>query len=505
MRIGVLSVAFVAVFAVLGVASTIPAQDKKDPVITKMLPEVSRERIEADVRTLVGFGTRHTESSTDDPSRGIGAARKWIQAEFEKIAATSGGRMTVTLDSYTESPESRRITKAVEIVNIIATLKGTQLESVDRLYVVSGHYDSICSDPTDSKCDAPGANDDASGVAAVLEAARIMSRHEFDATIVFAAVAAEEQGLYGSKHLADGYRARGVNVAGMFTNDIVGNSLSQFGVRERKHLRVFSEGVAENETPRQTMMRLATGSENDSPARQLARYVADCCEAYFGDFRIELMFRRDRLMRGGDHTSFSRAGYPAVRFTEMNEDYRHQHQNVRKEGEVQYGDLPEFVDFDYLTNVTRVNIAALASLASAPARPKNARIVLDKLSPSTTIAWDRGAEPDVVGYEVVWRPTRSPVWTGADRVGDVDRVTLERSKDNYFFGVRAVEIRPVIAAWFPSRSRARTESFIGGGMCMGGEKTASVLTGIVPCSDNSEECSVDLHSRPECAIMDVTR
>ncbi len=410
-----------------------------DAKIAKMVSDVSRERLEADVRTLVGFGTRQTESATDHPTRGIGAARRWIQAEFEKIAAKSGGRMTVSLDSYTESPPTRRITKPVEIVNVIATLKGTQSESAERIYVVSGHYDSMCSDPTDSDCDAPGANDDASGVAAVLEAARVLSAHEFDATIVFAAVAAEEQGLYGSKHLANGYKSKGTDIAGMLTNDIVGNSVSELGMRDDKHVRVFSEGVPEIETPEEQRMRLATGSENDAPARQLARYVADCCRQYVEGFEVELMFRRDRLMRGGDHTSFSRAGFPAVRLTEMNEDYRHQHQNVRSEDGVPFGDRLEYVDFDYLANVTRTNAAALANLALAPARPANVQIVLDKLAPTTTIAWDKNVEPDVAGYELMWRKTSSPTWEGVESVGMANRVTTDRSKDNYFFGLRAVD------------------------------------------------------------------
>jgi hypothetical protein len=429
----------VVVFACIPANAEGPASAAIDPIIKKMMTEVSRDRIESDVRTLVGFGTRQTESATDHPTRGIGAARRWIKSEFEKIAASTGGRMTVALDTYTDAPPSRRITKPVEIVNVVATLKGTQPHSTDRIYVVSGHYDSICSDPTDSECDAPGANDDASGVAAVLEAARVLSAYPFDATIVFAAVAAEEQGLYGSKHLADGYKSSGANIAGMLTNDIVGSSLSQLGVRDDQHVRVFSEGVPEIETPEQTRMRLATGSENDASARQLARFVADCCNQYVDGFGVELMFRRDRLMRGGDHTSFSRAGFPAVRLTETNEDYRHQHQNVRTESGVQYGDLPEFVDFDYLSNVTRTNIAALASLANAPARPKDVQIVLDKLAPTTTIAWTRNVEPDVVGYEWVWRKTSAPMWEGTESVGNVNRVTVDRSKDNYFFGVRAVD------------------------------------------------------------------
>lgn len=450
---------FVTMFLAGLIPTTAGASDAKgdakmDADIQKMMTEVSQERIEADVLTLVGFGTRHTSSAADHPTRGIGAARKWIQAEFEKIAFATDGRMTVSLDAYTEAGGQRRISQPVEIVNVVATLKGSQEASMDRLYVVSGHYDSICSDPTDAECDAPGANDDASGVAAVLESARVMSKYAFDATVVFVAVAGEEQGLYGSKHLAEAYRARGANVAGMLTNDIVGNSLSQTGVRDSRHVRVFSEGVPEIETPQQKMVRLATGSENDAPARQLARFVAESCAQYVEGFDIELMFRRDRLMRGGDHTSFSRAGYPAVRLTEMNEDYRHQHQNVRTEDGVEYGDLPKFVDFDYLTNVTRTNIAALSSLARAPARPKNARIVLEKLSPMTTLAWTRGNEPDIAGYEIVWRSTSSPVWEGSKQVGDVVRIAIDRSKDNYFFGVRAVDSsghRSVVAFAQPSR------------------------------------------------------
>jgi len=410
-----------------------------DPEIEAMVSNVSAQRIEHDIRTLAGFGTRHTQSETESDTRGIGAARRWIKRQFEQIAERTDGRMTVQAVGKTLQPSARRITAPTEVINLVATLRGTQPKSADRVYVVSGHYDSICSDPTDFTCDAPGANDDASGTAAVIEMARVMSEHDFDATIVFMAVAGEEQGLHGSRHMAEWFRSRHAQIAGMITNDIIGNSVSQLGVRDDTRVRVFSEGVPEIETDAETKLRLAAGSENDSPARQLARYMHRACDQYVDDFDVMLIFRRDRLMRGGDHTSFSRAGYPAVRFTEPAEDYRHQHQNVRFEDGVQYGDLPEFVDFEYTARVTQVNVAALAELARAPAVPRNVRLMMDKLSPYTTLKWDRGDEPDLVGYEVLCRATTSPTWDYSIDVGDVTEFTTDVSKDNAFFAVRAVD------------------------------------------------------------------
>ena len=411
-----------------------------DPAIHEMVAEVDEANIRATVEKLVSFGTRHTLSETESDTRGIGAARRWIKAQFDEISAANGGRLQVEMQSYMQPPDNRRITREVEIVNVVATLPGENPGAAKRHFIVSGHYDSICSDPKDGECDAPGANDDASGVAAVLEIARIMSKRKFEATLVFAAVAGEEQGLFGSRHMAKEYKKAGVDVAAMLTNDIIGNTLGQNGVRDRRHVRVFSEGVpvtATSEADHQ--LRLQTGNENDSAARQLARYIDGSCARYVPNFDVVMIWRRDRFLRGGDHTAFSELGYPAVRFTEMNEDYRHQHQNIREEEGVQYGDLIQFVDFGYITQVARVNLATLAELALAPAPPKNLKVITAKLEPTTTLQWEPGEESDLAGYEIVWRETTEPQWTNEQFVGIQTGCVHPLSKDNYVFGVRSVD------------------------------------------------------------------
>ena len=351
------------------------AQPRKKPAagrnrtIANIVREIDARNIEASIRKLVSFGTRNTLSEQNDPKRGIGAARDWLYAEFLKAAEASQGRMTVEKQSY-EQPKAQRIPQPTIITNVVATLKGSQPESTDRIYVVSGHYDSMCNSPTDAKCDAPGANDDASGTAAVLEMARVMAKYEFDATIVFMAVAGEEQSLLGSTHFAEQAKQKNWNIDAMFTNDIVGNTLGGNGVRDRGTVRVFSEGVPSNETTAEATTRRSVGGENDSASRQLARFIKEIGEANVPQMKVMLIYRRDRYGRGGDHIPFLERGYPAVRFTEVNEEFRHQHQNVRVENGVQFGDLPEFVDFAYVANVARVNAASLAALALAPSRPK---------------------------------------------------------------------------------------------------------------------------------------
>jgi hypothetical protein len=326
------------------------------------------------------------------------------------------------------------------LTNIVATLKGTQPESAARVYVVSGHYDSMCGMATDSRCDAPGANDDASGTAAVLEMARVMAKYQFDATIVFMTVPGEEQGLLGATYFAEQAKKNGTAIDAMFTNDIIGNTLGGNGVRDRSTVRVFSEGVPSNETTQEANVRRGVGGENDSASRQLARFIKDACESYVSPFKVMMVYRRDRYLRGGDHIPFLERGFAAVRFTEVNEEYRHQHQNVREENGVKFGDLPEFVDFAYVADVARVNAASLAMLALAPVRPKNVVIVTSRLSNDTELKWDANAEPDVTGYEIVWRETTSPVWTNSVSVGKVTSYVLKgMSKDNYFLGVRAVD------------------------------------------------------------------
>jgi hypothetical protein len=298
----------------------------------------------------------------------------------------------------------------------------------------------MCNSPTDAKCDAPGANDDASGTAAVLEMARVMAKYEFDATIVFMAVAGEEQGLLGSTHFAEQAKQKNWNVDAMLDNDIVGNSLGGNGVRDRNHLRVFSEGVPSNETAAEATTRRSVGGENDSASRQLARFIKEIGDTFVPQFKVMMIYRRDRYGRGGDHIPFLERGYPAVRFTEVNEEFRHQHQNVRVENGVQFGDLPEFVDFAYVANVARVNAASLAALAWAPSRPKAVTIVAQRLSNDTELRWDANKEPDLAGYEIVWRETTDAVWTNSKPVGNVTSFTMKgMSKDNYFFGVRSID------------------------------------------------------------------
>ncbi|HJR08588.1 MAG TPA: M28 family metallopeptidase [Pyrinomonadaceae bacterium] len=417
---------------------------RRDADVARIVAEIDPRNIERTVRKLVSLGTRNTLSAQDNPARGIGAARDWLKSEFESIARGAGReRMTVELQSYTQEampPPRGRVPQPTVITNVVATLRGTQPASSARMYVVSGHYDSMCTRPIDATCDAPGANDDASGVAAVVEMARVMSRREFDATIVFMAVAGEEQGLLGSTHYAEQAKKNNLNIEAMFTNDIVGNSLGGNGVRDRNTVRVFSEGVPSNETPEEANVRRGTGGENDSTSRQLARFIKEVGATYMPSFNVETIYRRDRYLRGGDHIPFLERGFTAVRFTEPNEDYTHQHQNVRTENGIVYGDLPEFVDFGYIAQVARLNAASLATLARAPARPKGVGLLTSRLTNDTDLQWTANTEDDLAGYEVVWRETDSPVWTHAQMVGNVTTYTAKGiSKDNYFFGVRAVD------------------------------------------------------------------
>jgi Peptidase family M28 len=417
----------------------LPAAERANPKIKSMLAAVSERNIENSVRKLVSFGTRNSLSSQTDPKRGIGAARDWLFDEFEKISKKANGRMTVEKQTF-EQGTGPRVPTPTMMTNVVATLKGSQPASAGRMYVVSGHYDSMCSSPTDSNCDAPGANDDASGVAAVLEMARVMAPHEFDATIVFMAVPGEEQGLLGATYYAEQAKQKNLDIQAMFTNDIVGNTLGGNGVRDRRTIRVFSEGVPSNETQEQANVRRGVGGENDSRSRQLARFIKDVGARNMRGFNVMMVYRRDRYLRGGDHIPFLERGFPAIRFCEPNENYDHQHQNVRVEGGKQYGDLPEYVDFGYVAQVARLNAASLASLAEAPVAPKDAGIVTRRLTNDTDLQWAANTEPDLAGYEIVWRETSSPVWTNSRAVGKVISYTLKGlSKDNYFVGVRAID------------------------------------------------------------------
>ncbi len=347
--------------------------------------------------------------------------------------------MTVETQSFVQ-PAGPRIPTPTTITNVIATLHGSQAESAGRTYVVSGHLDSRVTDVLNGASDAPGADDDGSGVAAVLELARVMSTRHFDATIVFAVFSGEEQGTFGSVNYASRLKAAGVNVAGMFSNDIIGSPLGQNGIRDRRDLRVFAEGPSPQETPAQAATRRTMGGENDSPPRELARFVREAAQAAIPKMNVWIIYRRDRFLRGTDDGPFLDQGYPGLRLTEPNEDYRHEHQDVRVENGVQFGDLPQFVDYDYIANATRVNLAALAALANGPAAPSGVKVEASTLTVDTSLEWQPNTEPDLAGYEIVYRDTNMPYWQHTIPVGNVTGYTVKGiTKDNYLFGVRAVD------------------------------------------------------------------
>lgn len=410
-----------------------------DPEIGRIVGQIRANNIEHTVTTLVSFGTRNTLSLQDDPKRGIGAARDWLAAEFRKISQESGGRLKVELQSFVQ-PVAARVPRPTKLTNIVATLPGTDADAAQRLIVVSGHYDSICTSPIDAVNDAPGANDDASGSAAVMEMARVMSHYRFRATVVFMCVAGEEQGLLGSTYAAEQAKLQNLPIQAMLTNDIIGGTLGGNGVHDDRSVRLFSEGISSLETAAQARTRQSVGGEDDSSSRQLARFLKEIGERYVHGMRVTLVSRRDRYGRGGDHIPFTERGYPAVRFTEPNEDYHHQHQNVRTENGIAYGDLPQFVDYPYVANVARINAAGIAAMALAPAPPQGVGIVTSRLTTDTDLKWSAAADPEIVGYEIVWRATTEPTWTRARTVGKVSAYTVVGlSKDDYFFGVRAVD------------------------------------------------------------------
>jgi Peptidase family M28 len=409
---------------------------RPDATLRALLARVDERRVEATVRRLVAFGTRHTLSTQDDPVRGIGAARDWIFAEMQRSAAESGGRMTVRKQAFTQ-PAGGRIPTPTVITNVVATLRGST--SPDRVYVVTGHYDSRVTDVLNAVADAPGADDDASGVAVVLELVRVLAAHPSEATIVLAAVAGEEQGLFGSAFMAAQLKAAGTDVQAMFSNDIVGSSTDEKGNRNPFTVRLFSEGVPTSETANQANIRQNIGGENDGPSRQISRFVASVAANRETRMDVRLIWRRDRYLRGSDHISFLQQGYPALRFTEPAENFAHEHQDVRVENGVQFGDLVEFCDFGYIARVAKVNLATVWSLAQAPGTPKGVVIDTAVLTNESTLRWAANTEPDLAGYEVVWRETTAADWEHVIEVGNVTTVTIDLVKDNVMFGVRAVD------------------------------------------------------------------
>jgi hypothetical protein len=426
-------------------ATDLPAGGQKqqpDPELRDLLRQIDPERIKATILRLVQFGTRHTASSQTDPVRGIGAATNWVFEQMQAAAAPSGGRMTVQQQTFVQ-PVSSEIPVPTTITNVIATLKGTA--SPERFYVITGHLDSRVTDVLNFTSDAPGADDDASGVAVVLELARLFATHQFPGTVVLATVAGEEQGLYGSAHMAAQMKAAGNDVQGMFSNDIVGASQAFDGTRpDPFSVRLFVEGVPTDVTAAEISILQATGGENDGVTHQLARFVTSVAPASVTGMNIRVIWRRDRYLRGSDHLSFQAEGWPAARITEPRENFNHEHRDVEVIDGVDFGDRLEFVDFRYTARVAKVNAAALWALATNPATPKNVQI---HVAPpvgfaginDTVLTWDANPETDLSGYEVVTRETSAADWTQAIHVGNVTSVTLDIAKDNLQFGVRAVD------------------------------------------------------------------
>lgn len=410
------------------------------------LAEVSADSLRAHIAGLVSFGTRHTLSSQTDPARGVGAAASWIEREFVRF----GGALRPEIELH-EVGASARIPNGATVLNVVARLPGTMPEAEGRVYYVVGHFDSRASGPMDTESDAPGANDDGSGTALVIELARALADHPLESTVVFLTTAGEEQGLTGAREHARKARESGIDIRAVLNNDIVGDPTGANGREARHEIRVHAEGLplqvftglGDDEARRRAVESLRTirnlSAENDSGSRQLARFVYDAGIAHNLPVKARVIFRPDRFLRGGDHTAFNEQGFAAVRFTETYENYDQQHQDVRVENGVQFGDLPEFVDYDYLSDVARLNLASLIHLANAPSSPANARVLTAGLAYSTTLRWSPSPEPDTAGYEVVWRETTAWNWENSLDVGNVSEATVNESKDLYLFGVRAYD------------------------------------------------------------------
>lgn len=410
-----------------------------DPRMYDIVNNVSVERIESDIRTLAGFGTRNTFSDTLSDTRGIGAARRWIKAEFDKISEACGGCLEVFYQKDLVTKEmGRRIPKDAYVVNVVAVLRGT--EYPNSYAIMSGDIDSRASNTMNFEIDAPGANDNASGMAGTIEAARVLSKYNFKHSIAFVGLSGEEQGLFGGRGLANYAKENEWEIAGVLNNDMIGNIEGVDGVIDNRTFRIFSEPTPANETDRQRGSRRFTGGEVDGNSRQLARYIHKQVQTYMPEMNPMMIYRLDRFGRGGHHRPFNDLGYPGVRIMEAHENYNRQHQDIREENGIKYGDVVEGVNFGYAKKLTAANAISLAGLAWAPPAPKNVRIG-GAVRPSTTLAWEENKSPSVAGYKIYWRLTTSPTWDSFKYVEDVDRHTLEGIViDNYYFGVAAVGI-----------------------------------------------------------------
>jgi len=414
----------------------------EQPVLRAISEAPSADSLRSYVKAMVGFHTRHTLSDTVSDTLGVGAARRWVHHKFEEISSRCGGCLDVRYQRFEIAPDGERIPDTTMVVNPVAIQRGTT--HPNRYLVISGHLDSRVTDIMNDTSFAPGANDDASGVAGAIEAARVLSQYDFNASIVYMGVTGEEQGLYGSSRAAELFKERGWHVEAMLNNDMIGNIQGVDGVVDNTVVRVFSEGTRADETDRMATIRRYTGGENDSPSRNVARYVKGIADDYVRNLDVMMIYRLDRFGRGGDHRGFNAVGYPAVRFTEAHEDYEHQHADVRTEDGVEYGDTTDEVEFGYAAKVTGLDAASLAAMAWAPKPPSGVEID-GAVDPSTTLSWDAidpARAPNLAGYRVYWRKTTSPTWEKSVFVGDTTEWTLENVViDNYLFGVAAVSER----------------------------------------------------------------
>lgn len=408
-----------------------------DPEIVNYVSQTNSDSLKSHINSLVSFGTRHTMSSTTDSKRGIGAARKWVLKKFNDYAKNAGGRMEVFMQNQTIQPDGKRIDRPTDLGNVITIIHGTNPND-KRLFMMSGHLDSRVSDVMNIKDNAPGANDDGSGVAALIESARILSLSKFPASIVLVAFSGEEQGLLGSKMLVEKVANEGWQLEALLNNDMISNNLSSDTQLINTHqVRVFSEGLPQYELDKKAQDIRKFGLENDSESRQLARYIKEIGERYVDNLQVKLIYRNDRFLRGGDHTPFVEKGFSAVRLTEFNENFDHQHQDIRKEKGVQYGDLPEFMDFEYFKKNVGVNIAVLANLAKSPSKPENVKIDVSKLTNFTDLSWEKPKSGEITGYYILMRETDASTWQKKFFTKE-NSIKLPYSKDNYFFAIQAV-------------------------------------------------------------------
>ena len=410
---------------------------QRDPEIEQMVKEVSPDSLRSYITTLVGFGTRNTLSTQSDPKRGIGAALQFVLRRFNQMSAASNGRLTAMIDTTTLQPDGKRVDVPLLLNNVVATLKGTNPND-NRIFIISGHIDNMRTNVLDRTGDAPGADDDGSGTAAVMECARVMSKHSFPATVIFVAVSGEEQGLLGSTFMSEKAKKQNWNIEAVLNNDIMGsNNSNETNVIDNTKVRVFSEGLPAFETDKSAAMIRSLGLENDGKSRQLARYIKETGERYVDNLHVVMVYRNDRFLRGGDHTPYVQRGFAAIRITEMNENYTRQHQDVRKENNIQYGDLAEHIDFEYLRKNTALNLCNLASLAKAPPMPDSVKMDVKNLSNSTSLYWKAPSSGKAKGFYVLMRETTSAFWEKKFYTTNLE-MRLPYSKDNYFFAVQSV-------------------------------------------------------------------